>query len=191
MADIVAQGEAHDAVLAASANGREDVMRLLLRLSLQNRAVVNAQEREHGKARPATPRGRHEAVVLLFETANVNARAYGDALRAASRHGHEAVVRLLLEKGADVNLLAGEYGNALQAASVCGFMAVVRLLLERGADVNAQGGYYGIALQAASYMGHEAIVLLLLETGSMRREATTATPCRPHRIAATRESCLY
>jgi hypothetical protein len=34
-----------------------------------------------------------------------------------SHGGHEAAVRLLLEKGAEVNVHSGHFGNALQAAS--------------------------------------------------------------------------
>jgi ankyrin repeat protein len=47
------------------------------------------------------------------------------------------VVRLLVDKGADVNVQGGRTGNALQAASERGHEAVVRLLLDKGADVNA------------------------------------------------------
>ena len=76
------------------------------------------------------------------------------ALQAASSSGHENIVRLLLEKGADVNLQGGFYGSALQAASFHGHKNFVRLLLEKGAETNMQGGYYGSALQAASRRGH-------------------------------------
>jgi ankyrin repeat protein len=61
--------------------------------------------------------------------------------------GHEEVVRLLLDKGADVNVHGGACGNALHAASEGGHEAVVKMLLEKGADVNAEGGYYGNALR--------------------------------------------
>jgi ankyrin repeat protein len=90
---------------------------------------------------------------------------YSNALQAASAQGYKAVVRLLLDKGADVNVQCGQYGNALQAASYGGHEAVVRLLLSKDADVNAQGGMYGNALQAASAGGHEheAVVRLLLD----------------------------
>jgi ankyrin repeat protein len=75
-------------------------------------------------------------------------------------------VRLLLEKGADVNLVGGEFGTALGAAAFGNKPAIVRLLLEKGADVNTVGGYYGTALAAAAHRGHEAIVRLLLEKGA-------------------------
>jgi ankyrin repeat protein len=37
---------------------------------------------------------------------------YGNALQAASTGGHEAIVKLLIEKGADVNVQGEYYGNA-------------------------------------------------------------------------------
>ena len=49
------------------------------------------------------------------------------------------LVRLLLDKGANVDIQGGKYGNALQAAASEGFVEVVRLLLDKGANVNIQG----------------------------------------------------
>ncbi|THU90826.1 hypothetical protein K435DRAFT_248533, partial [Dendrothele bispora CBS 962.96] len=89
---------------------------------------------------------------------------YGNALQAASSQGHESVVRLLLERGADVNVQGGKYGYALQAASSQGHESIVKLLLERGADVNIPGGKYGNALQAARF--HQKIEQLILDWGA-------------------------
>ncbi|KAH3098783.1 hypothetical protein KXW41_005747, partial [Aspergillus fumigatus] len=74
----------------------------------------------------------------------------------------QEIVKLLLDKGADVNVQGGEYGNALQAASLEGHLEIVKLLLGTGADINAQGGENGSALQAASHKGYQEIVKLLL-----------------------------
>ncbi|KAF8960319.1 hypothetical protein BDZ97DRAFT_1922228 [Flammula alnicola] len=93
-------------------------------------------------------------------------RFYGNALQAASGQGHEAIVKLLLKKGANVNVQGGHYHNALQAASSEGHEAVVKVLLQKGAEVNAQGGRYHNALQAASSEGHESIMKLLLQKGA-------------------------
>jgi ankyrin repeat protein len=106
-----------------------------------------------------------EAREVLDTNVDIDAEVdedYGNPLQVASVYGHIAVVRLLLEKGADVNVQGGQWGSALQAASYWGHQAVVRLLLENGADVNAQGGDFGNALNAASAEGHEAVVRLLL-----------------------------
>lgn len=91
---------------------------------------------------------------------------HGFALQAAAYHRHEAIVRLLLEKGADVNVQGGKYGNALQAAAYNGRESIVQLLLDKGAEVNAQGGDYKNALQAAAIYGWESIVQLLLDNGA-------------------------
>jgi hypothetical protein len=76
------------------------------------------------------------------------------------------VVRLLLERGAEVNMESTHYDSPLQVASAGGHEAVVRLLLERGAEVNMESTYYGSPLQVASAGGHEAVVRLLLERGA-------------------------
>jgi ankyrin repeat protein len=76
------------------------------------------------------------------------------------------VVKMLLDKGADVNVQGGFYGNALQAASYGGHEQVVKMLLDRDADVNAQGGEYSNALYAASFRGHEQVVKMLLDAGA-------------------------
>ncbi|KAJ7117118.1 ankyrin repeat-containing domain protein [Mycena epipterygia] len=88
------------------------------------------------------------------------------ALQAGSYCGHLLLVQLLLDHGANVNLVQGYYGTALQAASRQGHEPVVHLLLVHGADVNTLGGDNGTALQAASYSGHGAVVQLLLNHGA-------------------------
>ncbi|KAF7352200.1 ANK-REP-REGION domain-containing protein [Mycena venus] len=91
----------------------------------------------------------------------------GSALQAASAPAHEAVVRLLIEKGADVNLRAGAFGSALQVAAYWDHQSLLHLLIENGADVNFQdGGPFGNALQAAAYDGHTGLVRLLLSLGA-------------------------
>jgi ankyrin repeat protein len=87
-------------------------------------------------------------------------------LYLAAGNGHYLTAKLLIDKGAEVNVQGGEYGNALQAASSGGYETVVKLLLESGANVNAKGGRYGNALQAASSGGYETVVKLLLESGA-------------------------
>ena len=78
------------------------------------------------------------------------------------------VVRLLLDKGANVNIQGGEYGSALQAAATSwrDSVEVVWLLLDKGASVNIQGGTYGNALQAAAWRGNVELVRLLLDKGA-------------------------
>ena len=79
---------------------------------------------------------------------------------------HEAVVRLLIGKGANVNLHGRPEGNALQIASTRGDMSMVQLLLDRGANINDPGGPNGTALQAASVRGDMSMVRLLMNYGA-------------------------
>ncbi|KAL2848944.1 ankyrin repeat-containing domain protein [Aspergillus pseudodeflectus] len=103
---------------------------------------------------------------MIFLDAVDSPELHDNALQAASAKSHQEIVKLLLDKGADINVQGGEYGNALQAASFGGHQKIIQLLLEKGADINAQGGHYGNALQAASLQGHTEIVCLLLDKGA-------------------------
>ncbi|KAJ7476775.1 ankyrin repeat-containing domain protein [Mycena latifolia] len=175
-------GENGTALQAASGNGHESVVKLLI----EKGADVNAQGGFFGNALQAA--SANQVQLLIKKGADVNAQGghFGNALQAALWNGHESVVQLLIEKGADVNAQGGYYGNALQAASVFGHESVVQLLIKKGADgaslnghnsvvqlligkgakVNARGGPYGNALQAASWNGHESVVQLLIEKGA-------------------------
>jgi ankyrin repeat protein len=88
----------------------------------------------------------------------------------AAQTGLSSVVKLLLDKGADINVQCGRHNSALQTATFWGHDQVVRLLLARGADVNIKGDIDGggclNSLQAASYRGHEQLVRLLLDYGA-------------------------
>ena len=88
------------------------------------------------------------------------------ALYVASELDHVAIARLLVERGADVNVRCGVFGSALQAASFQGNESIVRLLLDEKANVNADDGQYGNALQAASSNGYENVVKMLLKEGA-------------------------
>jgi ankyrin repeat protein len=57
----------------------------------------------------------------------------------ATKQGEEDVVRILLDKGANVNMRAGEtdYTPLMQAVAT-GCPSLVKVLLEKGADVNAE-----------------------------------------------------
>jgi len=81
----------------------------------------------------------------------------------ASRGGHENIVRLLLDRGADVNMTNDSGNTALIWASN---INVVRLLLDRGANVNARNTDGGTALIYCSREGHENRVRLLLDRGA-------------------------
>ena len=83
------------------------------------------------------------------------------------------VVNLLLERGADMEILSSRGQTALYMASSLGSAEVVRLLIDHGADVNAECADYEdgkevqwTPLHAAAYKDHPDIALLLLEHGA-------------------------
>jgi ankyrin repeat protein len=67
---------------------------------------------------------------------------------SASKNGHKAIVRLLIDKGADVNVKGQKKdgSTALILTSENGHEAVARLLINKGAGVNAQDSYGSTAL---------------------------------------------
>jgi ankyrin repeat protein len=124
----------------------------------------------------------HRDVVEMLANNNVNVNAqggcfeyFGNALQTASWLGDYQIMKLLIERGADVNMRGGHYGNALQVASWraswTGEDHIVRLLLDHNADTNSLCGHFGSALQAASWGG-----CFLTEAPTyIRRVVTTAT----------------
>ena len=85
----------------------------------------------------------------------------------AATEGRKNEVFLLLDRGADVNIVGGSfYGTALAAAAFNGHHAIVSLLLDRGADANMEGGRYGTALAAAAFTGATGTMSLLLGRGA-------------------------
>ena len=94
---------------------------------------------------------------------NKTDRSGRTALKWAAENGHEAIVRLLLMKGADVNIKAKYGSSALFQAAQNGHEAIVQLLLIKGKDVNIKDKNGWTTLFAAAISGHEAIVLLLIK----------------------------
>jgi ankyrin repeat protein len=79
-------------------------------------------------------------------------------LMYAAREGRGELVRLLLERGANPNTVAGDWQTPLIYADVGGHPDLVRLLLERVTDLD-------VALFHSAYSGRANLVRLLLERG--------------------------
>lgn len=60
---------------------------------------------------------------------------------------------MLIEKGANINILSENYDSPIHLASEKGQENIVRFLIDNGADVNTIGLYGGTALSAAAEKG--------------------------------------
>ena len=119
-----------------------------------------------------------KAKLIVAAGADVNARSkLGNTppILAARKAGNSFTVKLLIQRGADVNV-ANMYGaTALMAAAAADDMDSVRLLVEAGADINARpnmnvdGFIFGggrTPLMWAAFLGNEPLAKLLLERGA-------------------------
>ncbi len=105
-----------------------------------------------GRPRPQPPlliaayRGQVDEVKkLLKEGHGVNAGSGGySALFNAATKGHNEIVRILLENGADPNLVTNKGFTALHVASRSDYLEIASLLLDKGADPNIKNTVTGL-----------------------------------------------
>ncbi|KAL2821481.1 ankyrin repeat-containing domain protein [Aspergillus granulosus] len=89
------------------------------------------------------------------------------ALAEAVASGEAEIARLLLEKGASVDITDRDHCSPLLLAVENGHDEVVKVLLGYGATVNARGKHYQTPLSSAAERGHWKCVDLLLKHGAM------------------------
>ena len=114
----------------------------------------------------ASKNGNHQAAKEAIDSgADVDAVSEKgtSALMYAAMNGHKSVVELLVERGANINLITNT--SALLSASGFGQLDVVEYLLKNGADIN-QACNGATALTRATAMGKQEIVKLLVDTGA-------------------------
>jgi hypothetical protein len=87
-------------------------------------------------------------------------------LTVAASHGNAPVVRLLIKRGANVDLMSATWHTPLMLASAGGRSAIARLLLDAGADVNRMNRNQETALTYAVVWGQLRTVKLLLAYGA-------------------------
>ncbi|KAH7460557.1 hypothetical protein FOMA001_g19544 [Fusarium oxysporum f. sp. matthiolae] len=104
---------------------------------------------------------------IYWETTGMATTADFTDLMIASYYGHHVLVKLLLEKGAKIEVKDSEDGRTpLLWAAEEGHEAVVKLLIENGANVDAKDVNGRTSLSYVAEEGHEATVKLLLERGA-------------------------
>lgn len=92
----------------------------------------------------------------------------------AARANHTAMVRLLLEYGAQVNLLNSRGMSPLMYAARNGNLELVRLLIRQGADARLRSREDHTACEYALDRGHSRIVMLLQEVEAQLAEMSRA-----------------
>lgn len=168
-----------EALFSAIRNGHAQVVEILMAAGAD---IIRRYLGQTALEAGANPSGVDFEGISILETAVAN--------------GSTDIVRLLLEKGAEVEVhersrtifpgwvispRGSAFVNALQSAAYRENLEIVQLLLQKGADVNAPGGDYGSALQVAASTGNLDIVSLLLQTGadvgSLRRSLWQCSIC--------------
>ena len=114
--------------------------------------------------------GRDERLAEIVRDDPARARTFSDdgftALHLAVFGRQEEAVRVLLDAGADPNVLATSSFARVPPLGTAAFVRSVplaRLLLDRGADPNLPGEGGFTALHAAAQNGDEELACLLLE----------------------------
>jgi uncharacterized protein len=148
-------------VLHALYNGRDDLVQTIL--------DANPPLDVFDSAATGRTRGLEE----LLEADRGLARAWSPdgftALHLAAFFGQEDAVRLLVEQGADVNVVSRNPDivvTPLHSAAARAHPGIVKLLLEAGADPNARQPDGFTALDAARHNGDEESAEALVAAGA-------------------------
>ncbi len=113
--------------------------------------------------------GRLEATDLLTQNNPTFVNSYSKdgftALGLAAYFGYEEIARLLISRGADVNIPASNGFNVypIHSAVASGNHSITKLLINAGANINVtqQAGF--TPLHAAAQLGDIELIILLLE----------------------------
>ena len=165
------------AFVAAGERGQTEILRLLRDKGADVQKVgAEALRGAAGSQRGrVTDTQRSQTVSFLLSLGiDVNAadKEAWNALLVAAERGYTAVVRILLDKGARIDVkcectgyMSGGW-TALMLALIQGHDEVVQLLLDRGADINVKSTEGRTALMEAAGRGRLATVRVLLDHGA-------------------------
>jgi hypothetical protein len=128
----------------------------------------------------------HAVTAWLNEGGGVDARCaenYDDTLlMMAAYGGQEAMVRMLLQRGARVNLQASRGDTALMGAAANGHTTIVQALLDAKADASQQDINGNTALMVAEHFKQATTAQLLRQHA--KRQTTEAEAAVMHATAA-------
>ncbi len=172
--DEIGEKSGKTALMLACGNGHKRVVEILLSKGANPHVLA---EWGHNSAVREAVKGGHVGVLKLLlrdKREDDHFRlSLGYSLIEAAIKGRNDMVRLLLDGGANPNVLGGVEAQglvctyALMEAAANGHQDMVRLLLDNGADINVTGGYtYATALMEAAANGREAVMSLLLDKGA-------------------------
>jgi len=120
----------------------------------------------------AAATGQFDKVAYLLNTHPDKIDDYADdgftSLGLACYFGHYEVARLLVLKGADVNLPSKNGFNVypIHSAAAGNYTNILRLLIESGAQVNVKQQAGSTPLHAAAQYGNLDMLIILLENGA-------------------------
>jgi ankyrin repeat protein len=169
-------GDYGSALGIASFNGHADVVRVLLKAGADiNMPCILKNSGRYGsdvKYFQTQLIFRGNRFIKNLPVMKLVTPKIGYATLAAVQYGHHDIVRILLDAGADVNLVGGYFNqSALYTACLICSVPLIQILLDHGANADQEGGPYGSALQLASSMGATAIVRMLVEAGANVNQA--------------------
>ena len=128
----------------------------------------------------------HAVAAWLGEGGGVDAgcaeRHDGTLLMEAANGGQGAMVRMLLQRGASVNLQDSFGHTALMGATIPGHTTIVQALLDAKADASLQAMDGSTALMFAEHQKHTAAAQLLRQHA--KRQAVEAKAAAIHAAAA-------
>ena len=181
---LLDRGASYD-IFTAAARGDVDRVETLL---TQDKALL---EKEAGTATPLLWAAEHNKPQvlkrLLDHGADINFHNNwsGSVLSVAVWEGHAEIVKLLLDRGATIELGAGDdaYGTPLHRACWQGNLELVRLLLDRGAQINSENNGHETPLGFAVGEGRIDVVRYLLDRGAdLNKSGLVASAALENRI---------